>query len=159
MQLWQKLFHRNIETITCLLRFTRIIAVFNTVRFCLEAYRLCRIVHSIWLCLNDVLPNSLFSLASSHRFTTLITPRPATRGIIDTPPIRSMFCSWLRFKSFDPSCVVLVMSCPKFDAAGGILSDYFLTEYFKLLANLIQINFFWNQMRFVSLALWCFEHD
>lgn len=72
------------------------------------------------LCRN--VPNSLFSLASSHRFTTLMTPFPATRGISSVPPMRSIFCSTFRFNSpLSLFGVVFVISWPKFDA-GGILT-------------------------------------
>lgn len=75
-------------------------------------------------------PNSLFSFASSHRFTTLMTPFPATRGISNVPPMRSMFCNTFRFNSpLSLFGVVFVISWPKFDA-GGILTVIFFSFLF-----------------------------
>lgn len=85
------------------------------------------------------LPNSLFSFASSHRFTTLMTPFPATRGINNVPPMRSIFCNTFRFNSpLSLFGVVFVISWPKFDA-GGILTVLVFCLFLVLRNKKVQI--------------------
>lgn len=93
------------------------------------------------------LPNSLFSFASSHRFTTLMTPFPATRGISNVPPIRSIFCNTFRFNSpLSLFGVVFVISWPKFDAGGILTMIWIVSICWKRELNVIFCFFFFDAL-------------